>query len=482
MTNIKKELATGVFYIGIAKYSGIVVQLVVTSILARLLTPSDFGILAIATVFIIFFNLVSDIGIGPAIIQRKDLLKKDLNNLFTLSIFLGIILSLLFFAASTFIAAYYEQKELKEVCRWLCLLIVSNSINIVPNAILLRDKKFRFIAFRTLIVQIISGIGAIFTAWVGWGVYALIFQSILSNILLTGINYCYFPLCLQIGSYKETLPKIASFSVYQFLFNFVNYFSRNLDKILVGKYLSISALGYYEKSYRLMMLPLQNLTFVITPVMHPVFSELQEHTKELAAKYIRVLQVLAYISMPLTVWLFFSAKELVLIVFGEQWLEAVLPFQVLSLSVFVQVLNSTTGSIFQSSNNTKALFWTGIYGAIFLLGGFFITIFVWGTLLAVSIGFDIAIMLAALTSFYILFRKLDYPISLCLYSIRKPFLLGVIVFLLLWGIEYFIPQNIYASLAVKSMITLGSTLLLIQLIGEYNLVFLAKQMKKKFVH
>lgn len=480
MASIKKELATGVFYIGIAKYSGIIVQLIVTSILARLLTPSDFGIIAIATVFIIFFNLISDIGFGPAIIQRKDLLKGDLNNLFTLSIFLGVILSILFFVASNSIAAYYGQAELKEVCRWLCLLIVANSVNIVPNALLLRDKKFRFIAFRTLIVQIISGIGAIFTAWLGWGVYALILQSVLSNILLAGINYFYFPLCLQVRGYKETLPKIASFSVFQFLFNFVNYFSRNLDKILVGKYLSISALGYYEKSYRLMMLPLQNLTFVITPVMHPVFSELQNHPKELAAKYVQVLRILAYISIPLTVWLFFSARELVLIVFGEQWVEAILPFQVLSLSVFIQVLNSTTGSIFQSSNNTKALFWSGIYGAIFLLGSFFITIFVWGTLFAVSIGFDIAILFAALTSFHILFRKLGYPICSYLLELRKPFLLGIILFLILWVVNNFISENIYVSLVINLIVVLISTFLLVQLLGEYDLIKLIKQAKNRF--
>lgn len=471
MSTIKRDLTIGVFYIAIAKYSGIVIQLVITSILARLLSPSDFGLVAIATVFIFFFNLIADIGVGPAIVQRKDLIKNDLNNLFSLSIGIGVLLSVGFFFLSTLIARYYGQIELNLVCKWLCLLVLFNSMNVVPNSILLRNKEFRFIAIRTLIVQFISGTTAVVIAYLGCGFYSLIFQPILASVLLFLINYYNHPLAIRFIGYKSTLSKVASFSIYQFLFNFVNYFSRNLDKLLIGKYMGVVPLGYYEKSYRMMMLPLQNITFVITPVMHPVFSSLQDNYRELVEKYMKVLHLLAYISIPLSVWLFFSAKELILIVFGSQWLESILPFKILALSVFIQVLNSTTGAIFQSSNNTKGLFLSGICGALFLLGSFFLTIFVWRTLFAISIGFNIALVLAAYCSFYILFKRLNFSMLAFVKMLMWPFIGGVFLFCLLFLFEsLFLISNILLSLSMKTVLCFVFTFILMQLCGKYDII------------
>src|SRR5699024_4389501 len=103
-----------------------------------------------------------------------------------------------------------------------------------------------------------------------------------------------------------SIRKIFKFSAYQFIFNIINYFSRNLDKLLIGKYMGMSPLGYYEKSYRLMMLPLQNITHVITPVMHPIFSDYQHDLNHLAGAYEKIIRLLAFIGLPLSVFLWFS--------------------------------------------------------------------------------------------------------------------------------------------------------------------------------
>lgn len=471
MSDIKNELTTGIFYTALAKYSSMFIQLIITSILARLLSPADFGLIAIATVFIVFLNLIADIGIGPAIIQRKDLTNNDFNNIFSLTIGFGFLLSVAFFFFSILIARYYNQAELEIICKWLCFLVFFNSINIVPNSLLLRNKEFRFIAIRTLIVQFVSGITSVTVAYMGWGLYSLILQPILSSILLFLLNYFNHPLMIKVRNYRCTLSKISSFSTYQFLFNFINYFSRNLDKLLIGKYMGIMPLGYYEKSYRLMMMPLQNITYVITPVMHPVFSSLQDNHHELIEKYIKILRLLAYISMPLSIWLFFSAKELILIIFGSQWFDAILPFKILSLSVFFQVLNSTTGAIFQSSNNTKGLFFCGIYSALFLLSSFLITIFFWKTLLAVSIGFDIALVLAAYISFHYLFHKLEYSMLSFVKMLINPFIVGIVLFISLICIEYFLPHsNILTTLSLKTILSLIAIIISMQYIGKYNII------------
>ena len=347
--NIKHQLFSGVFYTALAKYSGIIISLVVAGILARLLSPDDFGVVAIATVIIAFFNLFTDMGISPAIVQHKSLTKEELSDIFSFTVWTGIGISILFFAASWLIADYYESGILRTLCQLLSVNLFFASANIVPGALFYRNKEFKFIAVRSFIIQIAGGAGAITAALCGAGLYALIINPILSSILIFVISYQRYPQRLRFTLGLKVLRKIFSYSAYQFLFNVINYFSRNLDKLLIGKYMSLSALGYYEKSYRLMMLPLQNITQVITPVMHPIFSDFQNDKEKLATSYERIVRFLSFIGLPLSVLLFFTAEEVTLIIFGDQWLPSVPVFRILSLSVGIQIILSSSGSIFQDS-------------------------------------------------------------------------------------------------------------------------------------
>ena len=227
------------------------------------------------------------------------------------------------------------------------------SANIVPNALLFKNKEFKFIAYRSLTIQFIGGSIAISAAIAGAGLYALVINPIFSSILLFIISYRKNPQKLQYTFGLDSVQKIFSFSAYQFLFNVINYFSRNLDKLLIGKYMNMNALGYYEKSYRLMMLPLQNITHVISPVMHPIFSGFQDDLHKLADSYEKVIHILAFIGLPLSALLWFSAREITLILFGDQWMPSVPVFQILSISVGIQIILSTSGSIFQAPTTLK---------------------------------------------------------------------------------------------------------------------------------
>ena len=155
--NIKHQLFSGVFYTALAKYSGIIISLVVAGILARLLSPDDFGVVAIATVIIAFFNLFTDMGISPAIVQHKSLTKEELSDIFSFTVWTGIGISILFFAASWLIADYYESGILRTLCQLLSVNLFFASANIVPGALFYRNKEFKFIAVRSFIIQIAGG-------------------------------------------------------------------------------------------------------------------------------------------------------------------------------------------------------------------------------------------------------------------------------------------------------------------------------------
>ena len=315
MANIKQQMLSGVFYTAIAKYSGLVISLVVMAILARLLCPDDFGTVAIATVFINFFSIFTNIGISSAIVQNKELTSLDINRIYMFTVWIGIILSALFFSSTGFIANYYQDNRLLPICQLLSVNLFFASAGTVPNTLFFKDKDFKFIAWRTFIIQILVGALAIVAALMGAGLYTLLIQPILSSALIYFISLRKYPQKLLWTWGIDSLKKIWAYSMYQFLFSVMSYFIRNLDKMLIGKYIGMAPLGYYEKSYRLMSLPIQNITYVITPVLHPILSDYQKEEKRLATINERMVRLLAFIGFPLGILLFFCTGFLICILF-----------------------------------------------------------------------------------------------------------------------------------------------------------------------
>ena len=134
--SVGRELASGVFYTSVAKYAGVVVTILVTAVLARLFTPEEFGVVNIATVIIAFFAIFSDLGIGPAVIQHRNLSRRDLGGIFSLTLWSAVVIALLFFAASGLIASFYDDSaQLRDICRILALNLFFATANIVPNAL-----------------------------------------------------------------------------------------------------------------------------------------------------------------------------------------------------------------------------------------------------------------------------------------------------------------------------------------------------------
>lgn len=358
--SIKTEMLHGVVWSAIEKYSGLLVQLLITAVLARLLTPTDFGVIAIATVITTFFNMFTDMGIGAAIVQNQTLTREDLRSLFSFSVYAGVILAVLFFFSSYLISSFYDNALLLPICQLLSLNLLFAAWNMVPNALIRKAKRFKFIAVRSFALLVVCGILSVSVALVGGGVYSLLITPILSSLAIFLVNYRQYPVKFSLSVRKKSLAKVFSFSIFQFLFSFVNYFSRNLDKLILGKYYSMSDLGYYEKSYRLMLLPMNYVTNVVTPVMHPILTTLQDDYAQLADKYNKILRLLLVISFPLGAFLYFSADDIIVVVFGSQWMAAVPVFQILSISLPLQMVLSTTGSIYQAANQTRWLFYTGL--------------------------------------------------------------------------------------------------------------------------
>lgn len=476
--SVKQEILSGVFWSAIQKYSGLIIQILITAILARLLSPEDFGVIAIATVLIAFFTLFTDMGIGPAIIQNRELNQKDLDSIFSFSIWGGIVLSLLFFGASYPIADFYQKESLVFICQILSINLLFTSWNIVPNALINKNKRFKFIAKRTLALQITSGSISVFAAYNGLGVYSLLISPIFTAIGIFAFDYRQYPLHFSLHIDINSLHKIKSFSSFQFLFNFFNYFSRNLDKLIIGRYFSMNDLGYYEKSYRLMLLPINNVTNVISPVMHPILTSLQDDYKELTNKYNKIIKLLATISFPLGVFLYFTAGDIINIIYGHQWAKAIPVFQILALSLPLQMILSTTGAIYQAAGKTNWLFYGGISNTCCTVIGFIIAASFFRTIEAMAWAWDITLLVNAIVSYIILYHivlkeSFIQIIKICI----TPFIIACIQALFLIVIFDYLPSGThdFIKLLVKLFISLIVNGCLIQLLGQYQLSNLLKR-------
>lgn len=481
MPSIKKEVTKGVFWIAIAKYSGIVVQLLISAILARLISPAAFGTIAVAMVILYFLNIFSDIGIGAAVVQFKQLTKQHLNSLFTLTTYIGILLAALLYVLSGIISSYYGDQTLERVCQMMALVIFFNSLNVVPNALMRKDKRFRTIALRTLFFQVVSGSIAVWGAFHGWGIYALLVSPVLTAIGVFVVNYYNYPLRPVLKVSQEVINTVASYSVFQFAFAFFNYFSRNLDKLIIGKFFSLTQLGYYDKSYHLMQLPLQNTTFVIEPVLHPILSTLQDNKHELCEKNRKLAVLISNLSFPIGLILYFCGGELIRIVYGGQWDAAIPVFKILALSLPLQMIQSTSGAIYQAAGRTDHMFYNGILNTAVTVSGFLIAAYWGGSIEAMAWAWDITLAINFVNSYYILhkftLKELTHPfykslLPQCLNSI----VVSIVLFFACCYIQF---DNVSLNLIFKVLLSLTVTLLMASLLRQYQLKSVLELLHRK---
>ncbi|UIK34915.1 lipopolysaccharide biosynthesis protein [Lactobacillus amylovorus] len=384
------------------KYSKIILQIIVEVVLARLLTPHDYGIVAVVTVFTTFFTILSDIGLSVAIVQIKSLTKDDINNIYTFTVYLSIGLMIAFALFSYGIADFYDNKVYIKIGQLLSISLLFDSLNMVPNGILNRNKEFITIAFRTVIVYVLSVVVTIVLAFLGFSYYALVFQAILSSFLTFIWNFVTTKPKFKLKYDNSSLKKVASYSGYQFAFNLLNYFSRNLDNLLTGKFIGSTQLGYYNKSYSLMQYPVGNLTGIITPVLHPILSDYQNAKEIMYRKYMKVVKLLASVGIYAEAICIFAAPEIINIMYGSKWNNSVMCFQLLTISMATQIINSSTGAICQALGNTRLLFITGCINTSVTILSILFGVFVGKTIYSVALWVSISFILNFIVSFYLL--------------------------------------------------------------------------------
>jgi PST family polysaccharide transporter len=239
------------------------------------------------------------------------------------------------------------------------------------------------------------------------------------------------------------------------MFNFINYFSRNADNLLIGKYLGTDILGFYDKAYKLMLMPVQNLTHVITPVLQPILSEYQDDKKFIFINYSKIVKLLGLIGFPSSVFLFFSAQDIILIMFGDQWLASIPVFNVLGLTVGIQMVLSSSGSIFQSANRPDLFFLSGLLSAVTMVGGILYGVFIGGTLEVIGWCLLISFIINFFQGFYFLIVKvLESSMVEFLKNFIEPLIITMGLFSCYYLLANFIEMNAIWEFVVRAVLLL----------------------------
>ena len=281
-----------------------------------------------------------------------------------------MILAALFFCLARPIANFYGNESLVAICGILSVNLLFVTWNTVPGALMLKNKRFRFIAWRTLVLQVISGGAAIIAAFKGMGMYALLIPPVFTGCMVLLINCRQYPMRFHWRPGLAGFRKIRSFSAYQLLTNLMYYFFRNTDKLVIGKYFGVAELGYYSKAYNLMLLPMQHIVAIIRIPMSPILSPRQHNRVWLAEKYNRGFSLFSVFSFPLSVFLYFASGDIVSMVYGPGWAATIPVFRILVLSIPWQMLWLLTTPFFQSTGRTDLLFIRSWIDVVLTVSGF----------------------------------------------------------------------------------------------------------------
>lgn len=380
MAGSRNLFIKGTLWTGLGKYSQYFTQLVTTIFLARLLEPVAFGTIAVVVSINGFVSILTESGMAETIIQKKNIKGGALSSLFFFSVLIGALFMCILILLSPLIETFFNFSDLSELINVTSVSLLLTGITAIPEGILRRNLNFRKISYIEIFSSFASSIVAISMAFLGLGVWALVWQMVTRSFIRMVMMFNsskWLPIWrFEFNVLKDSL----SFSSYVLGFNGINYWARNADNLLIGKILGEGALGFYSQAYKLMMIPYQGITGVINPTLHPIFSSFQSDFARIRQAYLRILVPLASLSAVLGSFMFSWSEEIITFLFGEKWSDSILTFAYLSLVSIIQPITATTGPVLLACNKPDLYFKLGIFSSL---------VFVLGFALSVEFGYEI---------------------------------------------------------------------------------------------
>lgn len=327
--NLKRKTVSGVMWSAIERFSLQGVQFVMQLVMARLLLPSDYGMIAMLTIFLQIAQAFIDSGFTNVLIQKKDRTEVDYSTVFYFNIIIALLFYCILFVSAPLIAKFYNMPDLILVMRVMALSLIILSFSAVHKTKLTIEINFKIQSKITLIAAGISGIIGVGIAYLGYGVWALVYQSILNAMLTTILFNCFYRWKPLKTFSMKSFKRLFSFGSKLLVSGLIHTVYYNLYGIVIGKRFSAAELGYYTRAEQFAILPSYNLSAIITRVTFPILSSIQDDNERLASTYRKYIRLSSYLIFPLMVGLASLANPLVDLFLTEKWNGTVALLQIL---------------------------------------------------------------------------------------------------------------------------------------------------------
>ncbi|ARM84050.1 lipopolysaccharide biosynthesis protein [Marinobacter salarius] len=324
--------------------------------LARMLTPDDFGLIAMMMVFTGFAGLLMDVGLGSALVQKENVTELHYNTVFWTNLGLGAALTVLIVLISPLIAGFYDREELTAVGYILSFQFILGALALVPRQRLVKRLNFSVVTIADLLGMIVAGVAAIIMVKLGFGYWALAWQFVILRLVATVYIWAFARWVPAFTFSKYALGELFGFSFYVFATQMIRYATQQADKLLAGRFLGGNAVGLLDKAQSMMLFPLSNVSHVVGSVMFPALSMIQNDKLHVRSIYMRCTQAIALLTFPMMAGMFAVAENFVFGVLGEQWGDLVVILRILCVAGIAISIVTVTGSVYLSQGMAKLQF------------------------------------------------------------------------------------------------------------------------------
>ena len=384
MTIQSKTVISSMLWNILERFSAQIVSFVISIILARILSPNEYGIVAIIIIFINFANVIIEGGLNTALIQKKNADQTDFSTIFWFCLLLSAVMYVILYLTAPLIARFYDNDFLIPVLRILSLVLFANSINSVQRAYVSRHMLFKKLFWINAVAVVVSGMLGIVMAYKDYGVWALVGQSLTLPLVCCVLMWIAVKWRPSFTFSVERFKSLFDYGWKIFMTNFIVAVYGDIRGLLIGKFYQPSALAFFDRGKSLPTLLMNNITSSINTVLLPAFADEQDDKARVKQMMRRSVQVSYFFVLPLLVGLLCAAKNLVLVLLTEKWLPAV-PFVQIFCIVFIlmpiQNVNMTAIKSLGYSNITLKLeIYKKIIEAIILIVSFMINVYAvaWG--------------------------------------------------------------------------------------------------------
>jgi O-antigen/teichoic acid export membrane protein len=449
MTELRQKTLAGITWSITSQAGKQVIALIIGIILARLLSPREFGLIAMITVMTGFAAIFAELGLSAALIQKQDVRQDHLSSVFWINLIGGLLLMLIFIVGAPLIAGFYHEPTLIPLTMLISTNFLIGSLNIVQKTLITKSLDFRTVAIAEISAIAVSGILAILLAYSGFGVWSLAIQSVVCSIvtamLLWKLNTWRPKFTFNGRAVKELLGFSANLLGTQSL----NYWVRNLDNLLIGRFLGTVALGGYSWAYSIMLFPQTNISSVISRVMFPSFSMIQKEKERIKSIYLSVTRVIALVTFPMMCGLFVTVVPFVMAVFGPQWAGMIPILQVFCVVGLIQSIGTLNGNLYLSQGRADLQFKIGLILRTNAILGIIVGLH-WGVV-GVALGYATASFINSYPNLFFAGRLINLTYSELMKNLADVFACSATMAAAVWSLGLLLPTDWphWAYLAVQ---------------------------------